>query len=68
MTRAEIIACSEEAGRKLTAERLSATSLTAKQRARVKELRWEAAESMRRQQKTAAAPRPRREQRAAYAD
>ena len=65
MTRAEIIAWSEEAGRQLTAERLSAMPLTEKQRSRVKELWWEAAEYMRREQKAATAPRPPRARRAA---
>lgn len=66
MTRAEIVAWSEEAGRKLTADRLGSMPLTDKQRARVKELRWEAAEYMRRQQNSVATPaRPRRARRAA---
>lgn len=69
MTRAEIVAWSEDAGRKLTSDRLSATPLSKTQRARVKELRWEAAEKMRREQnRTSASPRSGRVRQAAYGD
>ena len=47
-TRAEIVAWSEEAGRRLTPELLSKVPLTEQQRARVKQLRAEAAEYSRR--------------------
>lgn len=47
-TKAEIVAWSEEAGRRLTPELLSKAPLTEQQRARVKQLRAEAAEYSRR--------------------
>lgn len=45
-TKAEIVAWSEEAGRRLTPELLSKVPLTEQQRARVKQLRAEAEERL----------------------
>jgi hypothetical protein len=66
MTREEIIAWSDEAGRQLTPEKLSAVKVTARQQARVKELRWKAAEHARRQQNQQSSTRTRQASRAAY--
>lgn len=67
MTRAEIVAWSEQAGSRLTPNTLSQVPLSAKQRARVKELRWQAAEYSRKQQQMQqGASTPARAKRAAY--
>ena len=66
MKRDDIIACAEDTERKLSAERLSGIALSKKQQARIKNLRWEAAEHMKRQQVSAGSRPARRAQRAAY--
>ena len=66
MTRTEIEAWSEKAGQCLTAEALSAVPLSERQRARIADLRQQAAEYSRRTQQMQPESCAPREKRAAY--